>query len=93
MAVVESVHVRVKCVPSDQSSAVASPNPTPNPDAVLYHGLWFQLSDETTANVEEFDTSALDVGDCVLEVYDYRDIDPTATVRRDRTCMTVTITG
>ncbi len=32
-------------------------------------------------------------GDYVLEIYEYSHVNPTATTRRGRTCMTVTITG
>ena len=50
------------------------------------------VADEDTSTVEE-KVHAATAGDYVLEVYEYSQISQTATSRRGRTCLTVTITG
>ena len=66
--------------------------PQPDPDFVLS-----RASDVTVAEdgprPSKNSTCRRTAGDYVLEIYDYSHIDPTATSRRGRTCMTVTITG
>lgn len=84
-----TVRIEARCA----SGADCPGSPTPNPDLVLYHGLWSDVSRSVVPNVEQYDSPTLEAGDYVLEVYDYSHVNPTATVRRGRTCMTVTITG
>jgi PKD repeat protein len=83
-----TLRIRVSCPASD---ATCGGLPQPDPDFVLSRAAEVTISEDSAPRVEELDVPAT-AGDYVLEIYDYSHVDPSAG-RRDRTCMTVTITG
>jgi PKD repeat protein len=84
-----TIRIRVSCPSGDLT---CSGLPRPDPDFVLSRAAERVVADEDTSTVEER-VHAATAGDYVLEVYEYSQISPTATSRRGRTCLTVTITG
>ncbi len=83
-----TLRIRVTCPATDATCAGL---PQPDPDFVLSRASEFTVAESETPRVEELDVPAT-AGDYVLEIYDYSHVDPSAG-RRERTCMTVTITG
>lgn len=83
-----TLRIRVSCPASD---ATCGGLPQPDPDFLLSRASEVTIAEGSAPRVEELDVPAT-VGDYVLEIYDYSHVDPSAG-RRDRTCMTVTITG
>jgi hypothetical protein len=67
--------------------------PEPDPDFAIWKaGLVVDVSE--AIGTQEQDNITLDAGDYVLEVYEFSHVDlNAAAVRRDKTCMTVSITG
>jgi PKD repeat protein len=84
-----TLRIRVSCPISD---AACGGDPRPDPDFVLSRAADVTVADEDSSTVEERSIAGT-AGDYVLEIYEYSHIDPSATRRRGRTCMTVTITG
>jgi len=83
-----TLRIRVSCPASDATCAGL---PQPDPDFVLSRASDVTVAEEEST-VEELDVPGT-AGDYVLEIYEYSHIDPAATTRRGRTCMTVSITG
>jgi PKD repeat protein len=83
-----TLRIRVTCPATDATCAGL---PQPDPDFVLSRASEFTVAESETPRVEELDVPAT-AGDYVLEIYDYSHVDPSAG-RRERTCITVTITG
>jgi hypothetical protein len=83
-----TLRIRVSCPASDTTCGGL---PQPDPDFVLSRASDVTVAEGSTPRVEELDVPAT-AGDYVLEIYDYSHVDPSEG-RRDRTCMTVTITG
>ncbi len=86
----QSIHITASCVPSPTEST-CSGSPTPDPDFVLWHA--GQVGIEEDVGTTEDGQFLVAAGDYVLEIYEYSHVNPSATTRRGRTCMTVTITG
>jgi hypothetical protein len=66
--------------------------PEPDPDFILWRAggiVTIEFTDDPPTEEEQF---MLDTGDYVLEVYDYSHIDASVPPR-NRTCMTVSVTG
>jgi PKD repeat protein len=84
-----TLRVRVSCPSSDADCAGL---PRPDPDFVLSRAGDATIAEDGTSTVEELEVPAT-AGDYVLEIYEYSHVDPAATSRRGRTCMTVNITG
>jgi hypothetical protein len=84
-----TLRIRVSCPATD---ATCAGSPGPDPDFVLSRAGEVTVAEQAAPNVEELDVPAT-AGDYVLEIYEYSHIDPAATSRRGRTCMTVNITG
>jgi PKD repeat protein len=84
-----TLRIRVSC-PATDATCIGSPGP--DPDFVLSRAGEVTVAEQAAPNVEELDVPAT-AGDYVLEIYEYSHIDPAATSRRGRTCMTVNITG
>ena len=84
-----TLRIRVSCPISDRD---CGGEPRPDPDFVLSQASDVTLVEDGTSTVEELNIAA-GAGDYVLEIYDWSHINPAATTRRLRTCMTVTITG
>ena len=83
-----TLRIRVSCPASDATCAGL---PQPDPDFVLSRASDVTVAEEEST-IEELDVPGT-AGDYVLEIYEYSHIDPAATTRRGRTCMTVSITG
>lgn len=66
--------------------------PAPDPDLLIFRAGRL-ASAETVAPFVERYTGDLAAGSYVLEVYEWTHVDPSATLRRPRTCMNVSITG
>jgi hypothetical protein len=81
--------ITVRCPTSDASCAGA---PQPDPDWVLSRANSVTIAETIGSSIEQRTVEAT-AGDYVLEVYEYSHVDPTASNRRGRTCMTVNITG
>ena len=90
------IDIRVTCNASSEPTCTGSLQP--DPDLVLSQGPSLQFSDSSDAFTERLQAS-VQAGEHVLEIYEYTHVmadDPVLqenTPRRDRTCMTVTITG
>jgi hypothetical protein len=84
-----TLRIRVSCPISDRD---CGGDPRPDPDFVLSQASDVTLVEDGTSTIEELNIAA-GAGDYVLEIYDWSHINPAATTRRLRTCMTVTITG
>ncbi len=85
----QPVTITVRCPGSDATCAGA---PQPDPDWVLSRASSITVAETIGTSVEQRTVDAT-AGDYVLEIYDYSHVDPTASNRRGRTCMTVNITG
>ena len=84
-----TVRITLSCPATD---ATCAGTPVPDPDFVLRRASDITYAESTVPRLEELTFSA-DPGDYTLEIYEWSHVDPDATERRDRTCMTVTITG
>jgi len=84
-----TIRITLSCPATD---ATCAGTPVPDPDFVLRRASEVTYAESEVPRLEELTYSA-DPGDYTLEIYDWSHIDREATTRRDRTCMTVTITG
>jgi PKD repeat protein len=84
-----TIDVQVSCVSTDPTCLGS---PQPDPDMVLTQGRSTWISESETPFTERLQ-APVNAGEAVLEVYEYSHVDPQATTRRGRTCLTVTITG
>jgi hypothetical protein len=84
-----SIRITVSCASAD---ADCTGTIVPDPDFVVTRGRSITFAESSTPRLEQLDYAAV-AGDHVLEVYEWSHIDPDATARRGRTCMTVNITG
>jgi hypothetical protein len=67
--------------------------PEPDPDFVIWRQGNIEYVGDGLGTAEQAEVE-LTGGDYLLEIYEYSHVDPTPTVvRRDRTCMTVSVTG
>lgn len=85
-----SVRVRVTCNATDPDCGGAL---VPDPDFVISRASDRYYGDDAAQRVEDHVVDGVPAGDYVLEIYEWSHIDPQATTRRGRTCMSVTITG
>jgi len=84
-----NLRIRVSC-PSSEPTCGGLPRP--DPDFVVRRASQATVAEESLSTVEELDISATP-GEFVLEVYEYSHVSLSATSRRGRTCLNVTITG
>ena len=84
-----TINILVNCPLSDPS---CSGSPQPDPDFVLSRGRNRWIAEEATSFTETL-SPTVEGGDYVLEVYEYSHLGTGIAGPRDRTCMTVTITG
>jgi hypothetical protein len=84
-----SIRITLNCPSTDADCTGAI---VPDPDFVVRRGSNVTYAESTTPRFEQIDYAA-PAGDYVLEIYEWSHVDPAATERRGRTCMTVNITG
>jgi hypothetical protein len=91
IAAARAVTVRAQYTSTGSTAPFA---PEPDPDIVLYNNGFLGIA-ESTAIGDESLTRTLEVGEYVIEVYEWSHIDPTysAAERRGDTCFNVSVTG
>jgi len=84
-----SIRITLNCPSTDADCTGAI---VPDPDFVVRRGSSVTYAKSRAPRFEQIDYAA-PADDYVLEIYEWSHIDPAATERRGRTCMTVNITG
>jgi len=84
-----TIRITLSCPATD---ATCAGTPVPDPDFVLRRASEITYAESEVPRLEEL-TYPASPGDYTLEIYEWSHVDPDASTRRDRTCMTVTITG
>jgi PKD repeat protein len=84
-----TLRITASCLAND---ATCAGTPVPDPDFVVSRAADLVYAESELPRTETLDFNAT-AGDYVLEIYDWSHVDPNATTRRGRTCMTVNITG
>lgn len=84
-----TIRITLSCAATDASCAGSL---VPDPDFVLRRASEVTYAESSVPRLEEL-TYPADAGDYALEIYEWSHVDPDATERRGRTCMTVNITG
>jgi hypothetical protein len=82
-----TIQVTVTC---DASDATCLGTPVPDPDFVVSQASSATFAETARQRIEDLSIANAS-GDYVLEVYDWSHVDISATLRRGRTCVTVTI--